>query len=252
MNEKEESTQNETSNKLVNSKYDPSALFPTTLIPKLKPKTSWCNPKKEARTITLSAEVSAFISNTLSRKQKDPGSPLVSCNIGNLTFRKALLDLGASINILLTHLFERLKLGNLKPTTIILSLGDKSLRYPRGMIENVIVKVEGFYFPAYFLVLDMTSPENVKDSTIILGRPFLATTEANIDCKTGVVVMSYGGKRVPLKIFNEIKGFEDIEEQGNIKECHTATIEHDPSEIPRISSQNHGMSPLLPNPSPYL
>ena len=252
MNEKEESPWNETSNKLLDSKYDPPVPFPTALIPKLKPKKSLCNPKKEARTITLSAEVSAFISNTLPRKQKDPDSPLVSCSIGNLNFRKALLDLGASVNILPTHLFKSLKLGNLKPTSIVLSLGDKSLRYPRGMIEDVIVKVEGSCFPVDFLVLDMNSPENVKDSTIILGRPFLATAEANIDCKTGVVVMSYGGKRVRLKVFNEIKGFEDIEEQRNNEECHTITIEHDPSEIPRISSQNHGMSPLLPNPSPYL
>ena len=196
--------------------------------------------------------MSDFISNTLPRKQKDPGSPLISCNIGNLTFRQALLDLGAGVNIFPTYLFEKLKLGNLKPTSIVLSLGDKSLRYPRGMIEDVIVNVEGCCFPADFIVLDMTSPENVKDSTIILGRPFLATAEANIDCKTGVVVMSYGGKRVPLKVFNEIKGFDDIEEQENIEECHTITIEHDPSEIPRISSQNHGISPLLPNPSPHL
>ena len=55
-----------------------------------------------------------------------------------------------------------------------------------------------------------------------------------------------------MKVFSEIKSFEDIEEQENIKECHTITIEHDPSEIPRIPSQNHGISPLLPNPSPYL
>ena len=120
------------------------------------------------------------------------------------------------------------------------------------MIEDVIVKVKGCCFLVDFLVLDMTSPKNVDDSTIIIGRPFLATAEANIDCKTGVVVMSYGGKRVPLKVFNEIKGFEDIEEQRNIEECHTITIEHDPSEIPRISSQNHAMSSLLPNPSLYL
>ena len=252
MTEKEESPQNETSNKLVDSTFDPPLPFPTALIPKLKLKTSLCNPKKRARTITLSAEVSDFISNTLPRKQKDPGSPLVSCNIGNLTFRQVLLDLGAGVNIFPTYLFEKLKLGNLKPTSIVLSLGDKSLRYPRGRIEDVIVNVEGCCFPADFIVLDMTSPENVKDSTIILGRPFLATAEANIDCKTGVVVMSYGGKRVPLKVFNEIKGFEDIEEQENIEECHTITIEHDPSEIPRISSQNHGISPLLPNPSPHL
>ena len=232
--------------------YDPPVPFPIALIPKLKPKKSLCNPKKEARTINLPAEVSAFISNTLPRKQKDPSSPLVSCSIGNLNFRKALLDLGASVNILPTHLFESLKLGNLKPTSIVLSLGDKSLRYPRGMIEDVMVKVEGCCFPADFLALDMTSLENVKDSTIILGHPFLATTEANIDCKTGVVVMSYGGKRVPLKVFNEIKDFDDIEGQGHIEEYHTITIEHDPSEILRIPSQNHGMSPLLPNPSPYL
>ena len=252
MKEKEESQWNESSNKLVDSKYDPPVPFPTALIPQLKPKQSLSNPKNETRTINLSAEVSAFISNTLPRKQKDPGSPLFSCSIGNLNFRKALLDLGASVNILPTDLFESLKLGNLKPTSIFLSLGDTLLRYPRGMIEDVIVKVEGCCFPADFLVLDITSPENVKDSTIILGRPFLATSEANIDCKIGIVVMSYGGKRVPLKIFNEIKGFEDIEEQGNIEECHTITIEHNPNEIHRISSQNHGMSPLLPNPSPYL
>ena len=64
--------------------------------------------------------------------------------------------------------------------------------------------------------------------------------------------MSYGRERVPLKVFNEIKGFDDIEEQGNNEEFHIITIEHDPCEIPRISSQNHVISPLLPNPSPYL
>ena len=288
MNEKEESQPNETSNKLLDSNYNMLIAFPTTLIPKLKPKKklieeeeimklfeqvhiniplldgikhfpsyakflkSLCTPKKETRTINLSAEVSAFMSNTLPRKQKDPGSPLVSCSIGNLTFRKALLDLGASVKILPTHLFERLKLGNLKPTSIVSSLGDKSLRYPRGMIEDVIVKVEGCYFLVDFLVLDMTSQENVNDSTIILGHPILATAEANFDCKIGVAVMSYGGERVPLNVCNEIKGFEDIEVQGNNEEYHTIAIEHDPSEIPRISSQNHGMSPLLLNPSPYL
>ena len=134
-----------------------------------------------------------------------------------------MLDLGASVNILPTHLFERLKLGNLKPTSIVLSFGDKSLRYPRGMIEDVIVKVEGCCFPVDFLELDMTSPKNVNDSTIILGRPFLATAKANIDCKIGVVVMSYGGERIPLKVFNEIKDFDDIEGQGHNEECHTIT-----------------------------
>ena len=81
------------------------------------------------------------------------------------------------------------------------------------MIEDVIVKVEGCYFLVNFLMLDMSSLENVNDSTIILVCPFLATTEANMDCKTGIVVMSYGEERIPLKAFNDIKGFDDIEEQ---------------------------------------
>ena len=130
MNEKEESQRNETSNKPLDSKYDPCVPFTTALIPKLKLKKkrieeeelmklfeqvhiniplldaikhvlsyakflkSLCTSKKEIRTINLSAEVSAFISNTLPRKQKDPSSSLVSCSIGNLTFRKGLLDVG--------------------------------------------------------------------------------------------------------------------------------------------------------------
>ena len=77
MNKKDELQWNETSNKLLDSKYDLPIPFRTALIPKLKPKKSLCNPKNETRTINLSAEVSAFISNTFPRKQKDPGIPLV-------------------------------------------------------------------------------------------------------------------------------------------------------------------------------
>ena len=55
-----------------------------------------------------------------------------------------------------------------------------------------------------------------------------------------------------MKFFNEIKGFEDIEEQEDNEECYTITIEHDLREIPRIFSQSHVISPLLPSPSPYL
>ena len=111
---------------------------------------------------------------------------------------------------------------------MVLSLGDKSLRYPRGMIEDIIVKVEGCYFLVDFCTLDITSLENVNDYTIILDRPFLASVEANIDFKTGVVVISYSGERVPFQIFNEIKGFDDIEGQEDNEELHTITIEHDP------------------------
>ena len=93
-----------------------------------------------------------------------------------------------------------------------------SLRYPRDLIENVIVNLEGCHFPFDFLILGITSPRNFNDSTIILGHPFLDTTKANINCKRGGVEISYGKERVPLTSFQEIKDFEDTEKQGDNEE----------------------------------
>ena len=109
---------------------------------------SLCTPKRETKIVNLSTEVSAFILNEMSKKRKDPGSPLVSCSIKGMAFSKALLDLGASVNLLPTYLFEKFNLGELRPTPIVLALGDRSLRYPKGLVEDVIINIEGCYFPA--------------------------------------------------------------------------------------------------------
>ena len=84
----------------------------------------------------------------------------------------ALCDLGASINLMLLSVFRQLQLVKAKPTTVTLQLADRSLAHPRGVIEDVLVKVDKFIFPADFIVLDMEEDTNVP---IILGRPFLAT-----------------------------------------------------------------------------
>ena len=75
-------------------------------------------------------------------------------------------------------IFRRLGLSEARPTTVTLQLADRSLKHPRGVIEDVLVKVEKFIFPTYFIVLDM---EKDKEIPIILGRPFLATSRAMID-----------------------------------------------------------------------
>ena len=69
-------------------------------------------------------------------------------------------------------MFKRLKLGEPKSTKISLQLADKSYQHPRGIIENVLVKVGKFVIPADFVILDMEEDDSVP---IILGRPFLAT-----------------------------------------------------------------------------
>ena len=72
-------------------------------------------------------------------KYKDPGCPTISVMIGETCVEKALLDLGAIVNLLPYSVYKKLGLGELKPTSITLSLADRSMKIPRGMIEDVLV-----------------------------------------------------------------------------------------------------------------
>ena len=93
----------------------------------------------------------------------------------------ALLDLGASTNLLPYSVYQQLGLGMLKPTNVILKLADRSTRVPRGMVEVVLIQVDEFYFPTYFIMLD-TQPVTNSNTQIpvILGWPFLAISNAFI------------------------------------------------------------------------
>ena len=89
--------------------------------------------------------------------------------------------MGASVNLLPYSVYKQLGLGELKPTTITLSLADKSVKIPKGIVEDVLVKVDKFYYPVDFVVLD-TEPVAVEANyvPIILGRPFLATSSSTV------------------------------------------------------------------------
>ena len=91
---------------------------------------------------------------------------------------KALLDLGASVNLLPHSMYKQLGLGELKPTSITLSLADRSIKIPKGTMEDVLIQVDKFYYRVDFVVLD-TEPAAAGANyvPIILGRPFLATSE---------------------------------------------------------------------------
>ena len=88
--------------------------------------------------------------------------------------RKALLDLGARVNLLPYSVYKQLGLGELKPTSITLALVDRSIKIPKGTVGDVLIQVDKFYYPIDFVVLD-TEPVAVGTNyvPIILGRPFL-------------------------------------------------------------------------------
>ena len=151
----------------------------------------------------LTEKVSAIIGNKTPVKYKDPGCPTLSVNIGGTSVEKALLDLGASVNLLPYSMYKRLGLGELKPTSITLSLADRSIKIPKGTIEDVLIQVDKFYYLVDFVVLD-TEPVAVGPNhvPIILGRPFLATSNAIINCRNGVMQLTFGNMTLELNIFH--------------------------------------------------
>ncbi|XP_073313433.1 uncharacterized protein [Primulina huaijiensis] len=90
-------------------------------------------------TINLTENCSALVQNKIPPKLKDPGSFSIPCMIGDV-FHKSLCDLGASINLMPLSVFRKLGLGGPKPTRMSLQLEDRSIKYPRGVIEDVLVK----------------------------------------------------------------------------------------------------------------
>ena len=153
-------------------------------------------------TVNLTEECSAILQRKLPQKLKDPGSFTIPCTIRNAIFERALCDLGASINLIPLSIFKRLGLGEARPTTVTLQLADGSLKHPRGIIEDVLVKVDKFIFPADFIVLDM---EEDKEIPIILGRPFLATGRAMIDVQRGELKLRVQEEEVKFNVFEAVR-----------------------------------------------
>ncbi|KAK5772503.1 hypothetical protein PVK06_048792 [Gossypium arboreum] len=144
---------------------------------------------EDLSTVELYEECSAILQNKLPTKLKDRGSFTIPCLIGSLNVDKALADLRANINLMPYKIFKQLGLGEPKPTMMSIQLADRSIKYPRGIIEDVLVKVDKFIFPVDFVVLDMDEDVEVP---LILGWLFLATVRAVIDVRDGKLVLRVG------------------------------------------------------------
>ncbi|GKB45724.1 reverse transcriptase domain-containing protein [Tanacetum coccineum] len=114
----------------------------------------------------------------LPEKLGDPSKFLIPCNFPGMDVCYALADLGASINLMPLSIWKKLSLPDLTPTRITLELADRSVTYPKGLAEDVFVKVRKFHFPIDFVVVDFEADPRVP---IILGRSFLRTGRALID-----------------------------------------------------------------------
>ena len=167
----------------------------------------------------LTEQVSAIIQSRNPVKYKDPGSPTISVNIGGNCIDKSLLDLGAGVNLLPYSAYKQLGLGELKPTNITLSLADRSVKIPKGIVEDVLVKIDKFYYPVDFVVLDTEPIANEPNHVpIILGRPFMATANAFINCRNGVMQLTFGNMTLELNIFHLNNKYRLSEEENQISD----------------------------------
>ena len=173
----------------------------------------------------LTEQVSVIIECKTPMKYNDPGCPTISVNIGRTCVEKALLDLGASVNLLLFSMYKQLGLGKLNPTTITLSLVDRSIKIPKGIVEDALIQVDKFYYPVDFVVLD-TEPDSVGANhvPIILRRPFLATSNAIINCRNGVMQLTFGNMTLELKIFHLSKKHLHQQEDDSEEVCAIEAI----------------------------
>ena len=99
-------------------------------------------------------------------------------------------------------IFRRLGLGEARPTTVTLQLAYSSLKHPRGVIEDVLVKVDKVIFPANFIILDM---EEDKEIPIILVRPFLAIGRAMINVQRGELKLRVQEDEVKFNMFEAVR-----------------------------------------------
>ncbi|XP_070046269.1 uncharacterized protein [Nicotiana tomentosiformis] len=147
--------------------------------------------------VTLTQTCSAVVTRPIAEKLSDPGSFTIPCTIGSYVFAKALCDLGASINLMPLAIYKRLGIGRARPTSMLLQLADQIVKRPSGILDDVLVQVGKFVFPADFVILDCRVDEEIF---IILGRPFLATGRALIDCETGELKIRLNDKEITFNV----------------------------------------------------
>ncbi|XP_050147306.1 uncharacterized protein LOC126622565 [Malus sylvestris] len=199
--------------------------------------------------VQVSENVSAVLQRKLPPKCKDPGSFTIPCVIGNTKFEHAMLDLGASINVMPYSIYASMNLGELKNDGVIIQLADRSNAYPKGVLEDVLVQVDNLIFPADFYVLEMEDSPNVTPLPILLGRPFMKTARTKIDVFKGTLTMEFDGEIINFNISEAMKFPIDdhscfsIDILDELAQDYLDMLEDDPLET--TIAQGLGMKPNL-------
>lgn len=127
----------------------------------------------------------------------------------------ALCDLGSSINVMLLNKFNELKIGEIILNDMTLTLVDSYVTHSLGIVQEMLVHVDGLIFPIDFMVIDKKGDSG---GSIILGRPFLAIGKALIDGETGELILKFNKEKVVFNVYEWTQYMEDLETCYKLKE----------------------------------
>ncbi|KAM1249715.1 hypothetical protein ACFX2G_033057 [Malus domestica] len=149
--------------------------------------------------------VSTVLQRKLPPKCKDPNSFTIPCVVGNTRFEFAMLDLGASINVMPYSIYASMNLGELKNDGVNIQLADRSNAYLKGVLEDVLVQVNHLVFPMDFYVLEMEDLNRSPQLPILLGRLFMKTARTKLDVFKGTLTMEFDGEVIDFNISDAMR-----------------------------------------------
>ncbi|XP_006580807.1 uncharacterized protein LOC114411294 [Glycine soja] len=182
-----------------------------------------------SETIMVGENCSAVIQK-LPPKFKDSRSVTIPCSIRSVSVGKALIDLGASINLMSLSMCKRIGNLKIKPTRITLQLADHSITRPVGVVEDFLIKVHQLPFPVDFLIMDI---EEDVEIPLILGRSFMVTAKCVMDMGKGNLEMSVEDQKATFNLFEASKHpsdsktcfkVEEIEQKANLTWGHLNSV----------------------------
>ncbi|XP_074315194.1 uncharacterized protein LOC141651377 [Silene latifolia] len=171
--------------------------------------------------------------NELPQKLEDPGSFSITCAIGTVRIERALFDLGSSINLMPLKIFKKLEDFELSPHRVSLELGDRSVRYPINLVEEVPLNMGKLVIPCDFYVMDISEDTKIP---IILGRPCLVTGGggggALIDVKSRKLSLQVGEDKMEFSLNNTLN------EPSKGKTCYMVDVLEECIEEKQVEGDN--------------
>ncbi|GJZ71694.1 reverse transcriptase domain-containing protein [Tanacetum coccineum] len=137
---------------------------------------------------------------------------------------KALIDLGASINLMPLSVWKKLGLPELISTRMTLELANRAICTPAGIARDVFVLVRKFTFPADFIIVDYESDPRVP---LIFGRPFLRIAHALIDVYGEEIILRDGDERLILNMRHDTSSYSNKPKKESINMIDIYNVSHE-------------------------